>query len=383
MTLKTLHTFYAVVRSITGSDSRVRLQSDPIIRGLRREVDTPACVVAPEAAKDIREGACVLFHYNDIAAVKTVKQLVARRHDLTIVCLCSDIHSFGWYLDVRDVVDLYITPTDLHRRVLMSQLGRPVYTVPESVDPITGIPPAGPRGFPVKHGKRILWFGYPESFEKAMASLVPVLLVNVESQRIESFNLIVGMQDFHNKFRLTTIPFSTETFADHAQRFDYCVLSHFALDLALNSYIKSPNKLVTALMTGLIPIASRTPSYENLLSDFGLQRFLYDSPSDLDRILKALDPVADSALVRDSGIVEGIMERFSEANVARIFLQVLSDFHQLSAEEKPDIRPETVAPKRPELRLSEHVVDLVPSALRAVKWRLRSAGLARRWTRNA
>jgi hypothetical protein len=365
-----MHTRFLVIRSKTDRDALVRLQSDPIIRGLQQAVSVPARVVSPTDMSEVVEGSCVIFHYNDVAAVKAVKQIAGAVANLTIICLCSDIYTFRWYLDVHDIVDFYIVPTDLHRRTLMSQVYKPVYTLPECIDPIVGASQSNGATFPVKQSTRVLWFGYPESFEKGMVSLVPVLKTNVCEKSIDSFELIVGMDRFENRFDIPATPFVNENFADQARTFDYCLLSHFSLDLSLNSYIKSPNKLLTSLLIGLIPIASRTPNYENLLRSFGLEKFLYDSPSDLDRILKRLDPVADSEAVRESGILEAIITRYSEANVTCDFLRILSEFGQRDESAQLSINPATLPAKRAELRISEHLADFFPSALRAMRWRL-------------
>ncbi len=156
-------------------------------------------------------------------------------------------------------------------------------------------------------------------------------------------------------------------------RFDYCILSHFSLDLALNSYIKSPNKLLTALMIGLIPIASNTPNYAAILREFGLGRFLFDSPSDLHRILRNLDPARDSQEIAQSGITQALADRFSETCLAESLLQILAAFDARDPADDLRFKPRPLArsPEKPPLSLSEHLRDFVPSVRRSVRARLR------------
>ena len=326
-----MFTQLVVVRSKTEEDAVVRLQSDAVVRGLKQSGPIPASTVAPDKVLDhgtIVAGACVLFHYDDTVASAAVRALVQSDTPPTIGCFASDIYSFDQYLAVHDIVDFYMAPTRLHKLVLQSQLYKPVYLLPESIDPSSGTGAIGNTPFPEKSRSRIVWFGYPESFEKGMVSLIPILNSLEAQKAIESFTLILGTQKFENRFALSTVPYDRGSFAKIAGSFDYCLLSHLPLDLAVNSYIKSPNKLVTALVLGLIPFASRTPAYEDLLTEFGLHRFLFDSPSDLHRKLSQLDPRADSALIRQSGILEELKRRYSDTQIAAEFCLIFSSVDQ-------------------------------------------------------
>ncbi len=362
---------YIVVRTKSNNDALVRLQSDPLIGGLQQRSGVTARVSSPTACVDICNNAVLIFHYDDSEAAAAVRSIKRRQPTALAAAMGSDIISFGPYLSVQDIVDFYVMPTELHRQLLSSQVYKPVYVLQEGLDPIAQ--GSGSKPFPDKVSKRLMWFGYPESFDKGMASLVPVLQLNLTTRSIESFQLIVGTQAFRNRFQLAAIPFSTDTFADTAADFDYCVLSHFPLDLAINSYIKSPNKLLTALVAGLIPIASRTPSYERVLGAFGLQRFLYESPVDLNRILKRLDPVVDSRAVRESGIVEAIADRHSEKKVADRFCEIVSEFSERDPADTLSVSPAIIPTHPVKMRLSEHVRDLIPSTRRALEWRVRRA----------
>ncbi|HEV2578192.1 MAG TPA: hypothetical protein VGU25_13370 [Acidobacteriaceae bacterium] len=284
-------------------------------------------------------------------------------------CFGSDIYEFSRYLPSYEVADLFLMPTPLHRKVLASQFYKPVYYLPEAIDPIAGTDSQHPPTFPIKQTSRLLWFGYAESFNKGMASLIPVLRLHLAADRITDFSLIVNEAEFKNEFNFPTIPYRNDSFQKEATAFDYCILSHFSLDLALNSYIKSPNKLVTSLMAGLIPIASDTPSYSALLREFRLDRFLFDSPEQLDQILRNLDPANDSQAIIDSGVIETLWQRFSTPQLAKDFLSILSQYNDREAPSFANISPQMISPPRPrnELYFTEHLKDLLPSFKRALR----------------
>ena len=142
----------------------------------------------------------------------------------------------------------------------------------------------------------------------------------------------------------------------------------------MNSYIKSPNKAITAILAGLIPICSDTPAYHGVLSRFGLDRLLFSSPLQLGSILKALDPVADSKLVRESGAAASLIQEGADQQVCKCFSRVLASF--AAREPKPayetlspqEMRPELPKPPLPSLR--EHLRGLIPSARRSLDQRL-------------
>lgn len=370
-------TSYVVIRSTADDDAPVRLQSDAILRGLHGRDGFSSLLISPDSRVPILEDSCVLIHFSDEPACTRARQLAGTRADLTIACLGCDIHDFNKYVRLHDFVDLYIMPTDLHRRILAAQVFKPVLAVPECIDPITGWRSSTRFEFPIKSSRRLLWFGYPENFLKSMLSLLPILQSGLKKGAVKSVSLVTGNELCRYNIGFPIIPYSNDTFRLAAAGFDYCILSHFPLDLKLNSYIKSPNRLVTALMAGLIPIASDTPNYRILLEEFGLNRFLFDSPAALNQILDSLNPENDSLAISGSGIVEAIQERFSDSGVATTLVQQVQGFaDRRKRGEQIDYdfgRPLTLdaIPSRTYFR--HHLADLFPSLLRAVKSRIGGA----------
>jgi hypothetical protein len=366
-----MRTSFLILRSKSSADATVRLQSDAVLRGLQGRPGISAKHADPTQPVTIESGCCVLFHFDDAAAIAALKHARTQSTRFVTACFGSDIYDFKRYLPSYDVADMFIMPTEHHRQILASEFYKPVYYLPESIDPITGVRDGDHPTFAQKHSKRLLWFGYPESFYKGMGSLIPVLKLNQKSGHISDFTLILNPAEFINDHALPTLPFRTATFRSDAAAFDYCILSHFSLDLSLNSYIKSPNKLLTALMIGLIPIASKTPNYAAILGEFGLQRFLFESPEELHHILRHLDPATDSQEIARSGIIEALAQRYSAARIAENLLEITVNFDQRDPAQELHFKPRPLAPlpNKP-LSVSEHLKDLVPSVRRSIRWHL-------------
>lgn len=314
------------------SDACVRLQSGAVARGLSSRADVECRIHKPGAPGfALQTIDCIGFHYNDIEAVAFLR---AHRHlapQAVVACFGADIYSYRRYTELSDIADFFVMPTDMHRRVLAAQFEAPVFALAEPVDPVA-LDPAGTGDFPDKHAKHIGWFGYPESFYKGMLSLIPVLSRRLETGHLDSFKLLTDPRRFANDWNLKLRPYDNTSFRSDLRQFDYVVLSHLPLDLHINSLVKSPNKAITALMAGTIPIVTATPAYAGLLSQLGLQRFLFDSPRQLDAFLGRLDPAADSRAIRDSGALEWLRAHCTDEKTGQGFLDLLDRYRRESAQ---------------------------------------------------
>lgn len=148
------------------------------------------------------------------------------------------------------------------------------------------------------------------------------------------------------------------------------MLSHFSLDLVLNSYIVTQQAPHCTDGAGLIPIASDTPSYSAMPREFGLEKFLFDSPAQLDRIIRNLDPEKDLEAVKASEIVETLWARFLPVSQLKISSTSSRSFDQ-TAPELANVRPQMISPPPPrtELYFTEHLKHLLPSLKRAIRRR--------------
>ncbi len=307
-------------------DACVRLQSGAVARGLAGRADVECHMHKPGAPGFATQPInCLGFHYNDVEAVAFLR---AHRHlaaQAVVACFGADIYSYRRYTELSDIADFFVMPTDLHRSVLAAQFEVPVFALAEPVDPVA-LASTGTADFPDKHAKHLGWFGYPESFYKGMLSLMPVLRRRVDSGHLDSFTLLTDTRRFANDWNLQLKPYANTTFRSDLRQFDYVVLSHLPLDLHINSLVKSPNKAITALMAGTIPIVTATPAYAALLSTLGLERFLFDSPRQLDAFLGRLDPAADSLVIRDSGALQWLRAHCTDEKTGQGFLDLLDRY---------------------------------------------------------
>ena len=320
---------FVIVRSWDRDTATVRMQSEPIRSGLAGYGALSVSLHNPGTSElVIDDGTCLIFHFDDDRAIQAIRGARRTPEDVLTVCLGSDIYRYSLYTDLHDIVDLYVMPTELHQQALQAQVYKPVYHLPECVDPIgLGDKHDDSASLPDTGRKRVLWFGYPDSFYKSMASLMPIIQLSLEHGFIDSFSLITDEQQFNknypNRHQLSIIPYNTLTFSSDVQAFDYCILSHFSLDLALNTYIKSPNKAITALCAGIVPIVSSTPNYRSLLDRFSMQRFLFSSPGELGGILSRLSPDDDLRFVRETGAANLLLKERSQGRLLEQFISIL------------------------------------------------------------
>jgi len=359
------------VRSKGEDDAVVRLSSLPLFCEFRRLGIETLTIHPRDGMPRLTKSDCVAFHYNDADAVAALRGALPM--DSTVVCLGSDIYSLSKYVDLHDFVSYYLVPTDMHKLVLSAMVYKPVHTLPETIDRLATGPDGDVSsliGFPAKSSRRVCWFGYAESFEKGMASVAPIIKNALSVNHIDSFSIIVDTMRFYNFWGFDTIEFDSATFHNIASHFDYVILSHFPLDLSVNSLIKSPNKAVTSLFSGLIPLASRTPAYESLFAQLGLSDFLFSSPRELYDLLSRLDPAADSQFLRKSQALRTLQGSIGANVIARRFLDHYAEFTSSGEDRLRRLPLGGIPPTTDRLYFSDHLRGLRASVLPALRNRL-------------
>jgi len=315
---------FVVVCSFASDNATVRLQSGPLLRGLHMSGAAPIFTDPTNDTLEIATPSWAIFHYADRPALAALRK--QPRDRFKGICLSSDIYQYEEYQEMLDLADLFIVPTEMHRKVLAAGLPRPVYTVHECIDPVALNDVQDEQTRDPADLPRLFWFGYSESFDKGMASLVPVIQLNLAQGRIGCFDLILDEQNFCNRFGFETRPYKPHLFRSMARRYDYAILSHFALDLHVNTLIKSPNKAITALVAGVIPLVTDTPNYGELFRRLGLERFLFSSPSELNRLLGTLNPREDMELIARNKVLEKLRLWYSDAAIFREFQSVIGGY---------------------------------------------------------
>ena len=296
-----------IIRSKDATDAVVRLHSDPLVTGSGLAGLYQARVVHPDQVRKADFNAdLILYHYDDRPAIARLADGSGTGGAL-IGALGADIYDVDEYRRLCLFTDLFLMPTRLHARMLSSLIFKPVFLLGECIDTVSGYG-HNAHGMQQRHpgGRTVLWFGYPESFHKSMDTVLPVLCLAREQGLIDSIHIISDRAKLPIVAGIAVTPFSADSFSDLAAKAHYAVLSHIPGDLRINTFIKSPNKAITAIMAGLVPIASATPNYEELFLELGIGRMLFDSPARLLEILASADYDRDHAEILNQGVIDRI-----------------------------------------------------------------------------
>jgi len=210
----------------------------------------------------------------------------------------------------------YIVPSDESRHILSFLTNKPIFKIEESADPLFT-----DTFYKINDDTEIkcCWFGFPESFNKSMTLFVNCIKDAIDSGSILSFTLITRPgQDLNSDNRFSIKNFDIGKINNILSEFGYCILSHAPLDLQLNTMIKSPNKLYSAVHSGLIPICSKTPAYERVMRKIGFSDYLFTSPESLKIILDKLKNNVDydkMRLIKARSILINIYEEINIRNI--------------------------------------------------------------------
>ena len=236
------------------------------------------------------------FFYKDQDAIKLIKQLVLsdRRKHLHIVCFCSDVEEYSSYYEAYRLADIFICPSLMHQHVLKYVYDIPIHVLREAIDPALA---GRQKTKSISNPPNVAWFGFAESYKRSMVILEGVIMEAVKKKWINSFT-VISSESLRSALPadFLFVNYDTNKLSNILSSYDYAIFSHVPLDLHINSYIKSPNKAISAIFSGLIPICSDTPNYRAYMSNAGLQEHIFSSPGELLRILSSLSEEIESAL---------------------------------------------------------------------------------------
>jgi hypothetical protein len=182
------------------------------------------------------------------------------------------------------LVDIFLVPTPEMKNFLSAFTDRRVEVL---IDPIDFGLQDSYAGRPHDGPLKVVWFGYPETYQKSMSQYEPTLEKLQKSSEIE-YHVITRNKFYGDAGWLTIHEYDPSNFITLLQSFDVCVVSHMPFDFTLGTYFKSENKMILAVNRGLAVLASRTPAYERVLSRRGLDAFLFSSKGELTVALKKL-----------------------------------------------------------------------------------------------
>jgi hypothetical protein len=308
---------FAFVRSFDDSAVIVRVQSDVLIEGLRRIDPASVLQVRPGDAAPIGRSDWLVVHYSDrsaLDAARRAKQATGCR----IACLGADIYRIGLYVTLDEHVDHFLMPTPLHCEIVRAAVWHPCDHLPEGIDRIAV--PNGGVPEPVSADVSLGWFGYPESFKKALLYVLPRALAEAGIAPAQLTMITSADQELVPGARHLT--FSERDFYMQSAGLSHVLLSHFAFDGHINSYIKSPNKLITSLVRGLTPVFSATPAYLELARDYELEELVFRNGPELTDRLRRLTELrlGESRL---AAIAADLRERLAPERIARRFLDII------------------------------------------------------------
>jgi len=308
---------FLLIRSYGSGNALARVQSDPLVSGLKDlNQSAEKLIYAPGAAITIEQPKYLLVSYDDTDALLNAQE-IKRQMGCKIICLGSDIYNLDRYVAIAEIADLFVMPTLLHKEILQSAVWVDVIVVPESVDSIAL--PQGTSELPVQRTNQICWFGYPESFDKAFKYIFNKAVDRSRIPRsqfgfITSSNVTEGIPH---------IPFHENTFYEVTRNYSHTLLSHFVFDGHINSYAKSPNKLITSLVRGMVPLVSKTKHYEEIMRHYNLESLMFANGHDLVELLRNLDAERDHNTFDIAAISNDLQMTYSPQNNAHIFLNAI------------------------------------------------------------
>jgi len=187
------------------------------------------------------------------------------------------------------VVDVFLAPTPEMRDYIQTFTDKRVEVL---FDPIdfgldASLEPALRPG-PMK----VVWFGYPESYNKSMAEYQKCLVEMHQAGEIE-YHIVTKNNQYGRTPNCVIHEYVSDRFLALLETFDACVVSHMPLDLSASTLWKSENKAVLAINRGLPTVASRTPAYARLLSACGLAEYLFSARAELAAALRRLSDPAE------------------------------------------------------------------------------------------
>lgn len=308
---------FLFLRSYGIENALARLQSNPLNAGLKSlgyashliQYKPGERLEIPDKVK------WLIVHHDDSKSILFAKKLKGLIN-CKVGCFTSDIYNYDHYIEIESIVDVFIAPTELHRKTLQYAVNKDVVHIPEGIDPIaySDINTDEPN----ERSNRICWFGYPESFDKSFKYVIRLL----EKQNRFTFGELTLITSEGVRLHPVAehLTFSSLNFYEQTGNFGYSLLSHFPYDRHINTFIKSPNKFITSIVRGMVPIASNTESYSKIAGDLGLANLLCDSPNGFAEKIYNREFTRDFENYEINKCREKLIKEFSPINISNIFL---------------------------------------------------------------
>jgi hypothetical protein len=242
--------------------------------------------------------------------------------------LIADI--FDWefeeYKSLHEYADVVIVPTIEMKNFIAPMVKCDVEVLIDPVDYCLLESIKNPVEIKSDKPNRLIWFGYPQSYQKSMLPYENLLRKLANEGAIEFHVISSEMPKSILDFGIFH-KYDSNSFLDLMADFDTCIVNHMPYDLSLATYFKSENKAVLAINRGLIVVASRTPSYERLFKSLGIEEYLFSSINDLELILKELS-IGDKKLKYLHKCQDYIDEIYSPIKYSEQWLKIFTNYYQ-------------------------------------------------------
>jgi hypothetical protein len=302
----------------TTDDAVVRLTSLPLVRGLNElgiKAKDVHVVNSQTFEPSVVPRKIFIFHYDDPVGARSAKYIKTKYASCKIVCIGCDLYKLNVYRNLDSLVDCFLMPTIQHKQILEPAVSKNVFVVPEGIDTLS-LPEN--EFLSCSSNNKVCWFGYAESFEKSMCYLKDCISDAIRLHGVK-FSIItkssIPLMDAVEHINFDVAEFYIDTSA-----FSYSILSHFVYDGHINTYIKSPNKLITSIVRGLVPIVSNTPNYRHILDKYGLTNLSFSSGDELSKMMGDLDCLRDRTMYSLDRVREDLINEYSPKNIALKFI---------------------------------------------------------------
>ncbi len=167
--------------------------------------------------------------------------------------------------------------------------------------------------------KGILWFGH-------RGNLISIKELLDSSEEHLEFPITIATKIYDQDSlilqykSINFIPWSIDITFNPTLPVRYCLLNHI-LDESSSALYKSENKMVTAILSGLVPIVSNSPAYAELARQLGAEQLVFQKMDDVFKIIKSLDDKwIEDFLIRANLFV---INRYSSNKILKDFVKTI------------------------------------------------------------
>lgn len=214
------------------------------------------------------------------------------------------------------IVTIVTTDTDARRSYFARYVNKNKIIVlpdvldvnPDKIDQVVSRKSSQSRG--------IFWIGHRDNLG-SIEKLFDIVTLHKDYHMVVATNLLRN-DELHNKYpKVKFIDWRLDISLNPSIDAAYMVLNHDAI-FDPNSIYKSENKMVLAIASGLVPIVSRTPSYEALAKVLEAERLIFDDLTEVLDIIEKIDQMwADDFLARAKSYV---LANYTSDHVFSLFL---------------------------------------------------------------